>query len=127
MPPQRCISARWLASQITKITSETGLEFYWPKIVVSRGPSKTTRKSKGVRLITREFIEDSSKTIRKRAQASSSGPMESTISEIGGMGRDMATECGPIKLETAIMANGSKAKAKELESTSPRVPTDIYR
>jgi len=80
-----------------------------------------------LRLISQEFIEDSLRIIRKRAQDNSSGPTESTILEIGKMGRDMAMVSGPIKLETAIMANGSKEKVKEPESISLKVPSAIYR
>jgi len=80
-----------------------------------------------LRLISQGFIEDNLKIIRKRAQDNSSGPTESTILEIGKMDRDMAMVFGPIKLEIAIMANGSKAKAKELESMSLKVLLVIYR
>jgi hypothetical protein len=43
------------------------------------------------------------------------------------MGRDMVMEFGPTNVETAIMENGPKAKAREMESTSLKVPSTIYR
>ncbi len=65
--------------------------------------------------------------IRRKGQASTNGPMGSTIKVNGRMEKEVEMVCGSISKATVTMANGIMAKAMGTASMSLQVFIFLFR